>query len=121
MRTCPEGDRCGFIDAVTAEGDSLVISWTADGFEPVIAAGQFHVHFFWDIYSSDQVGTNAATFGVEQAPWELTAAQPFVSAGELRVSNRPPAANRVCVTVVNGAHALVNPTLFDCVLLPEGI
>jgi len=121
VRECPSGERCSFIDSISVGDDQLTIEWTAVGFEPVIAEGQFHVHFFWDIYSPDQAGTNAAVFGVAVGEWELTADQPFVSAGEMRPSKRPAAANRICTSVVNGAHAIVNPLLFDCVPIPEGV
>ena len=94
---------------------------TAEGFVPLIAEDNFHAHFFWDIYSPDQAGTNAASFGVDQGTWELTDDQPFVSADEMLVSRRPPTALQICVTVANAAHAVVDPREFHCVPIPEGM
>jgi hypothetical protein len=120
-RLCPEAERCTFIDSVVVEGDSLVIEWTAVGFEPSYEDGFVHAHFFWDIYSADQAGTNAATFGVSEGAWEITDEQPFRSSGEMRVGNRPIPANQICVTAGNFAHAVVNPLNFDCVPIPAGM
>jgi len=120
-RLCPEAERCTFIDSVVVDGDSLVIEWTAVGFEPSYADGFVHAHFYWDIYSADQAGTNAGTFGVAEGAWEITDEQPFRSSGEMRVGNRPVPANQICVTAGNFAHAVVNPLNFDCVPIPAGI
>ncbi len=119
--TCPVANRCTFIDSVAVDGDSLVVEWTAIGFEPSFEADFIHAHFFWDIYSADQAGTNAATFGVTQGAWEITKEQPFRSSGEIRVQNRPVPANQVCVTAGNFAHAVVDPLQFDCAPLPAGM
>jgi serine/threonine-protein kinase len=118
---CPEAARCTFIDSIVVDGDSVVVEWTAIGFEPSYQEGFVHAHFFWDIYSADQVGTNAATFGVAQGAWEVTDQQPFRSQGELLVRNRPVPANQICVTAANFAHAVVNPLQFDCIPIPEGM
>ena len=120
-RLCPEAERCTFIDSVVVDGDSLVIEWTAVGFEPSYEEGFVHAHFFWDIYSADQAGTNAATFGVSEGAWEITDEQPFRSSGEMRVGNRPIPANQICVTAGNFAHAVVNPLNFDCAPIPAGM
>jgi hypothetical protein len=117
-RSCPGGARCIFIDEVEVVGDSYVISWTAVGFEPSFEEGFFHAHFFWDIYSADQAGTNAKTFGVDQGVWEITDQSPFTAKSEILVSKRPKPANRICVTVGNFAHAVPEPSRFDCAPLP---
>jgi hypothetical protein len=118
---CAAGARCAFIDTLEVAGDSLVVAWTASGFEPSFEQGFFHAHFFWDIYSAEQVGTNASTFGVARGDWELTAKQPFVSATEMLVSNRPAPANKICVTVANSAHAVADPLVFDCLPISEDL
>jgi serine/threonine protein kinase len=117
-RSCPGGARCIFIDGVSVQGDSYVITWTAVGFEPSFKDGFFHAHFFWDIYSADQAGTNAKTFGVEMGAWEITDQSPFTAKSEILVSHRPAPANRICVTVGNFAHAVPEPSRFDCFPLP---
>jgi len=118
-RSCAGGARCIFIDEVTVEGDSFVIDWTAVGFDPSFKEGFFHAHFFWDIYSADQAGTNAKTFGVEQGVWEITDVSPFQAKAEILVSKKPEPANRICVTVGNFAHAVPEPSRFHCVPLPD--
>ncbi len=111
---CPTGERCAFINSGSITGEQLTIAWTAVGFEPLIAEGRFHVHFFWDIYSAEQVGTNADAFGASTGVWEETDDRPFVSQDEMLASTRPEGANRVCVTVANAAHEVVNPLIAHC-------
>jgi len=119
-RTCkPEGSRCIFIDDVKLVGDKYKITWTALGFDPSFKEGFFHAHFFWDIYSPDQAGTNAKTFNVEQGVWEITDVSPYTGTAEMTVAKKPAPANRICVTVGNFAHAVADPTQFDCVPIPK--
>jgi hypothetical protein len=117
-RTCKPGSRCIFIDDVKLVGDKYVLTWTATGFQPSFKEGFFHAHFFWDIYSPDQAGTNAKTFNVDQGVWEITDVSPYTGTSELTVAKKPAPANRICVTVGNFAHAVADPTQFDCVPIP---
>lgn len=116
---CPAAARCAFIDSARVDGASLVVEWTAVGFDPSYEEGFVHVHFFWDIYSADQAGTNAGTFGVAEGAWEISDQQPFRSVDELLVQNRPVPANQICVTPANFAHAVVDPLQFDCIAIPS--
>jgi hypothetical protein len=115
---CPEGEtrECIDITSVAIDGDSLVIDWTAFNFEP--AVGDRHAHFFYDTVLPTEAGTNAAQFGAIPKIWELTDARPFRSEREMLLSNRPPEATQVCVTVANADHGVVDPTVFECVPLP---
>ena len=115
---CTQAARCALINSARIDGDSFVIEWTAVGFDPSFEEGFFHVHFFWDIYSAGQAGTNARTFGMAEGLWERTVQQTFRSTDELLVENQPSPANRICVTPVNFAHAVVDPLQFDCVPIP---
>jgi hypothetical protein len=99
------------------ESGNLRISWVPSDFTP--SNSGTHAHFYWDIYSSSQVGTNASSFGVSQAPWELTSSTNFVPGGEVRLSNKPASADRVCVTTANGSHGVVDPANFHCVFIPS--
>ena len=113
---CPEdGSRCiQFIDA-TRDGDLLTINWEAT-FEPVSTAGQFHAHFFWDIYEPQQAGNNAADFGFSPGSWDAVATQPYVK----DLSLAPEGATKFCATVGTPGHGVDNPDLFQCVAIPEG-
>jgi actin-like ATPase involved in cell morphogenesis len=115
---CPEGDtrECIDITNVAIDGDSLVIDWTPFNFEPSI--GDRHAHFFYDTVLPTEAGTNAAQFGATPKIWELTDARPFRSEREMLLSNKPPEATQVCVTVANAEHGVVDPTVFECVPLP---
>ena len=110
------GVKCINIRSITTAGNAIVIEWDAINFTPSLQS--FHAHFFWDTVSPKSAGTNAAKFGATVGTWELTDKQPFVSAGELSLANRPAAAKQVCVEVADNTHALVDPTVFDCIALP---
>jgi hypothetical protein len=110
------GVKCINIRSIAADGNSIVVEWDAQNFTPDLKA--FHAHFFWDTYSPKQAGTNASKFGATVGKWELTDKQPFRSLDELRLANRPAAAKQVCVTVGDSVHALVDPTVFDCIAIP---
>ena len=115
---CPPGDShlCIQINSVAADGDSLVIDWTPINFEPSV--GDHHAHFFYNTVLPTEAGTNAALFGATPKIWELTDARPFRSAREMLLSNKPPEATQVCVTVADKDHGVVDPTIYQCVPLP---
>ena len=48
----------------------------------------------------------------------LKAVGTFRSEREMLLSNKPPEATQVCVTVANAEHGVVDPTVFECVPLP---
>lgn len=112
------GTNCITIESVTVAGNNLEILWTPLDFSP--NTGGTHAHFYWSIYESAQVGTNASSFGVSQAPWELTANTNFVPGSEVRLSNRPADAEGICVTTANGSHGVIDPDNFHCVEIPSG-
>ncbi len=113
---CSDG-LCIEMTEVRIQDDELWIDWEPDGFEPDVAGE--HAHFYWDSYFTEQVGTNHADFDVEQAPWELTDQIPFVPSGELSLANRPEDAGGLCVTVADQDHAVIDPTNYHCLPVPE--
>lgn len=113
---CSDG-LCVEMTDVQIQDDELWIDWEPDGFEPDVAGE--HAHFYWDSYFTVQVGTNHADFDVEQAPWELTDQIPFVPSGELSLANRPADARGLCVTVADQDHAVIDPTNYHCLPVPE--
>jgi actin-like ATPase involved in cell morphogenesis len=119
---CPatETRPCIQMRSIALQGDSLVIEWDAFNFTPSV--GDTHAHFFWNNQLAEQAGTNAGDFGVPVGAWELTDVQPFVSGQDpttpMLVSRRPPEATQVCVTAANAAHAVIDPTVFQCIDYP---
>ncbi len=110
------GPQCAAIDSIAIVDGELEIEWTALGFVP--DTGATHVHFYWNVFETNQVGTNAASFGAVQGDWELTDKQPFVPARELLIENRPTDTTGVCVTPTNGSHQVIDPGNYHCVPLP---
>jgi hypothetical protein len=119
---CPatETRPCIEMRSIALQGDSLVIEWDAFNFTPSV--GDTHAHFFWNNQLPQQAGTNAQDFGVPVGAWELTDARPFVSGQDpttpMLASRRPPEATQVCVTAANAAHAVIDPTVFQCIDYP---
>jgi molecular chaperone DnaK len=114
-----DGSLCVVIQDTWIDDDgALTVQWDPIGFEPDVSA--WHAHFYWDVYDAEQVGSNAAIHGVEQAPWELTADQPFVAADELELRNRPQEVQGLCATVGDAEHAVIYPQNRHCVALPDG-
>jgi hypothetical protein len=110
------GVKCINIRSIAIAAGALVVAWDAINFTPSVSS--FHAHFFWDSFAPNQAGTNAAKFGATVGRWELTDKQPFVGADEMKLANRPAAAKNVCVEVADNQHALVDPTVFDCIPIP---
>ncbi|MGI8513583.1 MAG: hypothetical protein ACR2NT_00295, partial [Acidimicrobiia bacterium] len=108
---CPaDGCRITIVD-VTREGDELAITWEAN-FAPDVSRN--HIHVYWDIYTADQVSSDAEAQGTTQGEWVPTDADPqFVTESEVSVANRG-TSTTVCVTAGNRDHAVVDSALFDC-------
>ena len=108
---CPaDGCRITIVD-VTREGDELAITWEAN-FAPDVSRN--HIHVYWDIYTADQVSSDAEAQGTTQGEWVPTDADPrFVTESEVSVANRG-TSTTVCVTAGNRDHDVVDSALFDC-------
>ena len=108
---CP-ADGCTItVVEVTREGDELAITWEAN-FAPDVSRN--HIHVYWDIYTADQVSSDAEARGTTQGEWVPTDAYPrFVTESEVSVANRG-TSTTVCVTAGKRDHAVLDSTLFDC-------
>ncbi|MEM9132749.1 MAG: hypothetical protein AAGE88_10425 [Actinomycetota bacterium] len=119
--SAPDGEcigLCAHITDVSVQADGeLLIEWEARNFTPNVT--NFHVHFFYDIYEPEQVGTNAAQFGTSQGNWHLTDEMSFDTTGtNVAVASAPAGATRICVVVADSGHGVANPENADCVDLP---
>jgi actin-like ATPase involved in cell morphogenesis len=110
---------CAHIDTdpVVQDNGELLIYWTAFNYEPDI--GNFHAHFFYDIYEPEQVGSNAASFGATIGSWQLTDEIPFDTTGtNVSVADAPAGATQICVVAADSGHGVVNPENAECFDLP---
>ncbi len=117
--TCPGAGACIAMSAIDIVDGEYMFTWDR-AWNPDFLDGpadlSYHAHFFWDIYDPSQVGTAS----VDQAPWELTFDTVFVPTEEMRLANRPPEANGICVTPADDNHAVIDPAYFHCALVPLG-
>ncbi|MEL7206652.1 MAG: hypothetical protein AAGK32_00205 [Actinomycetota bacterium] len=107
-----------FIDPVVQDDGELLITWEAINFDPDV--GNFHAHFFFDIYEPEQVGSNWRQNGAaSQGNWQLTDEVPFNTAGtNVDITNAPAGATQLCVVAADSGHGVVNPDNVDCIDLP---
>jgi hypothetical protein len=98
---CP-ADGCSIeILEVGTEGEELAVTWGAN-FLPDVSKN--HIHIYWDIFTADQVSSDAEARGVVQGDWHPTDAYPsYVTESGARSSigvTRPPCASppRIAIT-----------------------
>jgi hypothetical protein len=106
------------LDSVAVQNGKYVVRYTPMNFTPKIAndTSTFHVHFFWDVWTPQQAGTNAASFGVNVGQWQIWDQAVFDA---FTVAGRPAGASRICAVVGTSTHAVDDPTTFDCIAVPR--
>jgi hypothetical protein len=108
---CPtDGCMITIVDVVPS-GEELEVTWEPN-FTPDVDRN--HIHIYWDIYTAEQVSSDAADRGVEQGEWVPTADMPsYVTEGPVSVTTRGESTT-LCVTAADGDHAVIDPSLVDC-------
>ena len=106
----PEGCKITIVDAAR-EGDEIAVSWEAN-FKPDISRN--HIHVYWDIYTADQVSSDAEARGVKQGEWVPTDVVPtYVTESAVSVDTRG-GSTTICVTAGDRDHAVIDSSLVDC-------
>lgn len=109
---CPsEGCSVTITDA-TLQGDEIEVTW-ATNFVPDISKN--HIHIFWDIYTADEVSSDAEARGFVQGEWVPTASFPtYVTEGAVSVKKRG-GSTTLCATAGDRDHAVIDPSIVDCI------
>ncbi len=95
------------IVGITMSGGRYVVDYDVFGYAPVLPGR--HVHFFFDTVTPTQAGVPG------KGPWILYAGPvPFKG---YKVTDRPSAANQMCILVANTDHSVVKNT-GNCMDLP---
>lgn len=95
------------IVGITTSGGRYVVDYDVFGYDPVLPGR--HVHFFFDTVTPTQAGVPG------KGPWILYAGPvPF---NGYKVTDRPSAADRMCILVANTNHSVVQNT-GNCMDLP---
>lgn len=106
----PEGCRITIVDAAR-EGDEIAVTWEAN-FKPDISRN--HIHVYWDIYTADQVSSDAEARGVSQGEWVPTDVVPtYVTESAVSVDTRGDSTT-ICVTAGDRDHAVIDASLVEC-------
>jgi actin-like ATPase involved in cell morphogenesis len=115
--------RCAWIEDIRLEDDHYVVEYSTEGFEPLMqenggTADDHHVHFFFDTYDVDQVGTNVPeTDRGVWTVWDLPEGDGDYIFNEALVADRGDA-SELCVGVADAAHG-IDPEFADCGELPS--
>jgi hypothetical protein len=106
----PEG--CTITITETAkQGSEIAVTWETN-FKPDVSKN--HIHIFWDIYTADQVSSDAEARGVSQGEWVPTDEVPtFVTQDVVAVAMRGDSTT-ICVTAGDRDHAVLDASLVDC-------
>ncbi|MGZ8578524.1 MAG: hypothetical protein ACXWWX_03215 [Actinomycetota bacterium] len=108
---CP-AEGCGItITDVAREGNEIAVTWETN-FVPDISKN--HIHVYWDIYTADQVSSDAEARGVTQGEWVPTDLAPtYVTESAVSVDTRGDSTT-ICVTAGDRDHAVIDSSLVDC-------
>lgn len=85
---------------IRQNGTTYEVDFETYNFTPVIAEGEYHVHFFWDTVPPENAGTN----GPDPASWVLWGSDATFTG--YTQAGRPPQATRMCALVADGAHGV---------------
>jgi hypothetical protein len=108
---CPaDGCAITIVDAAR-QGEEIAVTWEAN-FKPDVAKN--HIHVYWDIYTADQVSSDAEARGVKQGEWVPTDVVPtYVTESAVSVDTRG-GSTTICVTGGDRDHAVIDASLVDC-------
>lgn len=108
---CP-ADGCSIqILEVSTEGEELAVTWEANFLADV---SKNHIHIYWDIFTADQVSSDAEARGVVQGDWHPTDAYPrYVTESGASVVNRGESTT-LCVTAADRDHSVLDPAIVNC-------
>lgn len=92
---------------VRTDGAAFEILYDTVNFEPSFAAGDFHMHFFWDVYPPDSVGSTSP----EPNPWVVwtlddNGEKRFDDPDGQLAGQRPADATGICAVVATSDHAV---------------
>ena len=108
---CPAEGCAITITNVAKDGKELAITWEAN-FAPDVSKN--HIHVFWDIYTADQVSSDAKARGVKQGEWVPTDAYPTYTTGSAVSVDKRGGSTTICVTAGDRDHAVIDSSIVDC-------
>ena len=107
---CPaEGCTIEIVD-VARDGGEIAVTWETN-FAPDVSKN--HIHVYWDIFTADQVSSDAEDRGVKQGEWVPTDVETYVTESAVSVDQRGDSTT-ICVTAGDRDHAVIDSSLVDC-------
>ena len=108
---CPlDGCAIRIVDA-TKDGNEIAVTWEAN-FAPDVSKN--HIHVYWDIYTADEVSSDAEARGEKQGEWVPTDVVPtYVTESAVSVKTRGDSTT-ICVTAGDRDHAVIDASIVDC-------
>ncbi|MDY7101884.1 MAG: hypothetical protein S0880_11915, partial [Actinomycetota bacterium] len=115
---------CATEVSVDATTGSLVVPFESSGFEPEIAAGQLHVHFYLNVPPMSENELNAGSSGPNSGTWVLwDTPLTFANTGDngrqayTVEQARAAGATQICTIIAEDTHAVI-PNTGNCLDLP---
>lgn len=109
---CPaDGCQISIVDTAK-KGDEIEVTWEAN-FLPDVSKN--HIHIYWDIYTADEVTSDAEARGEKQGEWVPTDSVPtYVTESAVSVDERK-GSTTICATAANRDHVVLDSSIVDCV------
>jgi hypothetical protein len=108
---CPPDGCIIEITETANRGAEIAVTWEPN-FKPDVSKN--HIHIFWDIYTAEQVSSDAEARGEKQGEWVPTDKVPtYVTGGPVSVDNRGDS-TVLCATAGDRDHAVIDPSIVDC-------
>jgi hypothetical protein len=113
---CPvEGCEITIVDTA-ADGGEIAVTWETN-FAPDVSKN--HIHIYWDIYTADEVTSDAEARGEQQGEWVPTDVVPtYVTESAVAVSERGDS-TMICATAADRDHVVLDSSIVDCVDVSE--
>lgn len=100
----PAETRQVVLNAITNNNGIYEIGYDTLNFEPFIGGGSFHIHFHWDIYAPESVGSASNPQG-SWSVWDLRFDGQKIFDG-FSAASAPSGASGICAVVATAGHAV---------------
>lgn len=116
----PAETRRSMLTSITEQGGTYVVAYDTVNFEPLIAPGAWHLHFHWNTFAPESVGTASSPQG-SWLVWDLNGDGEKLFDG-FTAGLAPSDATAICAVVATENHAIDQPEFVDdtvsCIELP---
>ncbi|MGK0425506.1 MAG: hypothetical protein ACJAZD_003042, partial [Ilumatobacter sp.] len=103
----PAATRRVELTSILNNAGTYEVAYETTNFEPTFSAGQFHMHFHWNTFTPESVGTASNPRGDWQV-WDLRGDGEKIFDG-FNSGSEPAGATAICAVVATDGHAVDAP------------